>query len=827
MRRVLARLVWMIMAAGVGIWSPLSPAEADELRVATFRCDVTPPLGFLTYPPAYKPLEKIEHRLLAKGIVLDDGKQRYVLCAIDWCALCNSTYDRFRQKVAAAAGTDPARVAVHTIHQHTAPVVDNDAYRLLLQTKDPPACPNLEFFEDTAVRLGAAVKEALRRLQPFDRIGTGESKVDRVASTRRLIDKDGKVHHPRWSLVRDRDLPLRDEPEGLIDPLLKTITLARGDKPLVRLHYYACHPQSYYHDPRVTYDFPGMAREKLEKKEGVFQIYFTGCAGDVLVGKYNDGTPACREQFAQRLLAGMEGAIAATRLAPAESIQWRTTEVKLPLYTGPGRTVAENRARMADPKLDPGTRLELGAMFVAFAHRMDRPLALSSLQIGRVHILDLPGECLVDYQLFAQRSAPGDFVAVAAYTDLGPGYICTDRAFEEGGYEPTDTGVGPGSEPLVKAALVKLLGVPSGMAALARPGVLPADEPTREAIKAYCIDFNWGEGGPNGFARPGLWADADPARHVAWYKALGSNVLQTFCVSCNGYAWYKNGAVPEQPGLKHDFLTEVVRLGHKEGLRVMGYFCIGANTKWGKDHPDLSYGIPSSPHIPYTDEYLTYLSTAIRDAVQKTHIDGFMIDWVWQPDRKATGGKWLDCEKRLYAKLMGHAFPGENKLTGEQEVAYGRKAIDRCWTAIHKAAKEANPSCIIWLSCSEPTHPHVVNSLMYREVDWLMNEGGDLKRVEAVKPMIGRHTRLITCLANWNGQEPTTIVPEALKMGIGLYGFIKPQPDSLVPLEPCLTRPVRELKGDARNIAALSRAYHGVSLDSVKNKEGIFVDRPR
>jgi hypothetical protein len=30
---------------------------------------------------------------------------------------------------------------------------------------------------------------------------------------------------------------------------------------------------------------------------------------------------------------------------------------------------------------------------------------------------------------------------------------------------------------------------------------------------------------------------------------------QSFAVSCNGYAWYKNGIVPEQPGLKHNFLS--------------------------------------------------------------------------------------------------------------------------------------------------------------------------------------------------------------------------------------------------------------------------------
>ena len=344
---------------------------------------------------------------------------------------------------------------------------------------------------------------------------------------------------------------------------------------------------------------------------------------------------------------------------------------------------------------------------------------------------------------------------------------------------------------------------------------------SESAIKAYCIDFNWGEGGPNAFAKPGLWADADPAQHVAWYKSLGANVIQTFCVSCNGYAWYKNGVVPEQPGLKHDFLPEVVRLAHKEGLRVMGYFCIGANTRWGQTRPDLSYGIPNTPHIPHTDEYLAYLDAAVRDAVAKTGMDGFMIDWVWQPERASAGGKWLECEKALYTALVHEPFPGEDKLTPEQETAYGRKALDRCWETIRKAAKETNPACIIWLTCNKPMSPFTIHSRMYQEVDWFMNEGGDIENIRSVRPMVGPHTRLMTCLADWNGQDPTVIVPEALKEGIALYGFTKPGPDSLVPLEPCLTQPVSALKGDARNIGALARAYHGVGLDTVK-KEGVF-----
>ena len=122
--------------------------------------------------------------------------------------------------------------------------------------------------------------------------------------------------------------------------------------------------------------------EELEKKENVFQVYFTGCAGDILVGKYNDGTPAARDQVRPADPGGHGGRDCGHAWTPADSIQWRSTEVKLPLYEGPQTHGRREPARMADPKVDAGNRLELGAMFLAFAERMDRPLTLSGLQIG-------------------------------------------------------------------------------------------------------------------------------------------------------------------------------------------------------------------------------------------------------------------------------------------------------------------------------------------------------------------------------------------------------------------------------------------------------------
>jgi hypothetical protein len=63
----------------------------------------------------------------------------------------------------------------------------------------------------------------------------------------------------------------------------------------------------------------------------------------------------------------------------------------------------------------------------------------------------------------------------------------------------------------------------------------------------------------------------------------------------------------------------------------------------------------------------------------------------------------------------------------------------------------------------------------------------------------------------------------ALLLGHPKLDRCRREADSLVPLESCVTQPVRQLSGDAGNLGALARAYHGVPLDSVRNQQGVFV----
>ena len=338
-------------------------------------------------------------------------------------------------------------------------------------------------------------------------------------------------------------------------------------------------------------------------------------------------------------------------------------------------------------------------------------------------------------------------------------------------------------------------------------------------IKSFSIDFNWGDGGPNAFAGAGLWADADPAEHVKWYEDLGCNIIQTFAVSCNGYAWYKGGKIPEQPGLKHDFLPEMVKLGHAKGMQVYGYFCAGSNTRWGTENPDLSYGIPSSPHIPYTTQYLDFLCESIQEALRISKIDGLMIDWMWNPEATPEpypALRWIDCEKQMWAELMGEEFPGVENLTDEGVKDFRRKALARCWDRIYKAVKSEGEHYKIWLTCSEIDNPDLAGSAIFSQADILMNEKGEVDMLEKIRSLIGPQTQLLTCLAQWNAQDPAKIIPEAQKADIGLYGFTKPGANSLPPpIASFLEKPVDDFTGDSRNIAFFARVYNGLSADYI------------
>ena len=445
----------LLAALGTGLGHGFA-AESGALEIATFTVDATPPIGHPCCGGWITPIQVVDDKQLALGIVLRGAGAPVVIVAVDWTGILNESYFQLQKAVADAVGTTPERVVAQCVHPHNAPFADGGAQKLLAAAPGtPPHTLDLEFFDKFTNNVAAAAKASLNQMQPLTHVGVGQAKVDQVAGNRRLKGPDGKLLSMRGSACKDEKL--RAEPEGLIDPFLKTVSFWNGDRAIAALHYYACHPMSYYGDGHATPDFCGLAREKRRADDPpVMQMYFDGCGGDIAAGKYNDGTPEMRPVLRDRIYEAMVAAWKATEKHPVTKFDWRSEPVILPLRTEAGYSEAAARQILQDEKAAKALRGR-AAMMLSWLARSHRPINITCLDIGPVRILHLPGEPFIEYQLHAQQVKPGSFVCVAGYGDGGTWYIPTAAAYPDGGYEVSVALVGPDSEAILHRAMGQVL----------------------------------------------------------------------------------------------------------------------------------------------------------------------------------------------------------------------------------------------------------------------------------------------------------------------------------------------------------------------------------
>jgi hypothetical protein len=420
---------------------------AKPLRVGTFDVDASPPVGS---PMAYDPTKEVETPLTCRGIVLVGEDQPIVLCAVDWIGISNGGHREFREALAGAAGTTPQRVAVHSLHQHDAPWCDFSADALAGQYGIHHEVFDSPFARDVIRRAAAAVRRAVENARPVTHIGLGEGTVEKVASNRRILGSDGKVQYVRWTATTDP--AVREYPEGVIDPVMKSISFWDNNRAIAVLTYFATHPQSYYRTGKANPDFPGLARNQRQQVKGVLHIHFNGAGGNIGAGKYNDGAHENRQLLADRMAAGMAQAWDRTRKisVSASDVKWKSVAVALP--ASPFLDSEKLLSDLQNTALPAQNRVA-AACGLAWLQRCQAgdKIDIACLSVGPCRVLHMPGELFVEYQLAAQQMRTDLFVAMAAYGDYAPWYIGTEIAYSQGGYE-----TGPGVS-LVASSVEQIL----------------------------------------------------------------------------------------------------------------------------------------------------------------------------------------------------------------------------------------------------------------------------------------------------------------------------------------------------------------------------------
>jgi hypothetical protein len=426
-------------------------------RLAHFSVDVTPPLGHPLMGGGIAPAQRVDDPLFAHGFVLLGDHKPVVVVAVDWCEIRNAAYERWREVLAQAAGTEKERVLVAALHQHDAPIADLAAQRLLDEHKAKGSICDLAFHERTVQRVATALKNSLKETRRITHLGVGQAKVDRVASNRRYHGTDGKPRFDRMSATRAA--AIRDAEMGLIDPWLKTLSFWDGEQPILALSAYATHPMSYYGKGGVSADFVGLARKRRQSDDPkVVQIYVSGCSGNVTAGKYNDGAVENRAILADRIYDGMVRAWQSTKRMPLPELKFRTTKLRLEPRDDAGFAVKDLQKRLTSDTKPFGQCL--AALGLSWRQRADAGATIDvpALDWGGAVLVLMPAESYVEFQLAAQKLRPNDFVLVAGYGECAPGYIPTEKHIAERDGNLADWNwVAPGSESRMLEALRRVL----------------------------------------------------------------------------------------------------------------------------------------------------------------------------------------------------------------------------------------------------------------------------------------------------------------------------------------------------------------------------------
>jgi hypothetical protein len=382
--------------------------EQDQpLLVGTGRADITPPLevGILMSSgrQLWEPFEDVRLPLWARAVVVQKGQQRVAILSLDLLGLAGEAIGglrQFKEKVAVAAdrvvGADDLVLA--STHTHCGP--ESIALTELMDKASFKA-----WVDQLARQIGLAIRGAAGSVRPC-RLMVGSRPATGLAVNRRIMTTRG-IASVRRQLPPDELIG----PEGPIDDQVRVgAFMDQSDKLAAILVNFTAHPVLEMCIKHVSPDYPGEMVLELQRRHPRTEVLFLQGACGNINPPTMDRSPANARQYGRRLANLVDESL--TDLVAVEgnelALRWRA--VKLPV-----------RDLTGDLKAEP-LETKIGAA-----------------RIGNAVMVFLPGEPFVEIALAVRGASPFPYTAVVGYAEDYIGYIPTDRAFDNGGYE-----IGPG-----------------------------------------------------------------------------------------------------------------------------------------------------------------------------------------------------------------------------------------------------------------------------------------------------------------------------------------------------------------------------------------------
>ncbi len=432
------------------------------IKAGFARVDVTPPLGtpisgYFTVRHA----KDVRDPLQVNALAIGNGADTILILACDVVAITQAYADELRALIFARTGVPAERVMLCALHQHTA--ICLGGREIFFPVKD-------QVYLDLFYRkLADAAQMAVADMSEA-RVFAAEAKTgEEIAFVRRYVMADGKVRtNPD---VKKYGLPTRrcDEPDNTV----RLLRFVREGKKDIAYVNFSTHPD-VIGGSRFSADWPGFVRRFVEADNAdALCISVTGFQGDSnhvdffkpVEERFPHGEGYDHSRYMGRTVADTVKRIWDTGVehtgdrifGDVQTIYNKTNIAGIEYYDEAVQYVKDFEA--GEPKNTVHVR------DVATAYRIldlkkapiYQPVAVTVLGLGDILFVGLGGEPFTAYTHAAHAAAVGKTVFCSCCTNGYQGYLPHARAFEEGGYEVSNTFFTEGLEEQCVAELNEML----------------------------------------------------------------------------------------------------------------------------------------------------------------------------------------------------------------------------------------------------------------------------------------------------------------------------------------------------------------------------------
>ncbi len=381
--------------------------EVVPVLMGASQVNITPgvPVPMSGYDARKDPFTGIHDQLFASALCFKSSNASVLIITADLIGYNMPFIDETKKMISARTGIVPENIMITAVHNHGAPVTK--AY----EKNVPEGVEN--YIKELQQKFVDISVQASEKAVPF-KMGTGKGSCT-MNINRRAEFADGSI----W-LGRAPDKPCDHEVDVVRFDDLNNNTLA------VFINW-PCHgTASGQENYEITGDWPGAASRYIKKQTGEDMVVAitAGASGDINP-IYGPG-----KNFDEIEAVGFHVGKAAWETFnnittyPVKSIDAITTSLTLP-----GKKTCKDRYPQSSYESAP-----------------DVEIRLSTFRIGEMVLAGISGEVMNEIGTNIKKQSPYSSTTIVTHCNGSSGYICTDKAFPEGGYEIMVTHLMPGAE---------------------------------------------------------------------------------------------------------------------------------------------------------------------------------------------------------------------------------------------------------------------------------------------------------------------------------------------------------------------------------------------